>query len=180
MLNYLCLVQPVLLTSFSVRKESHFMIALALSSLIKCTQIIHSTLILHHERIKDLSMVHFWLNNYPCRRPNPIVTISPCQLNFIKKFQVETLLAVITKTVFIFAWDLAKHTYWKVQKSDFQSQFSMSKILWIFLKQIFIEKYQFRSNFLVFINFVYRWNWTTFVPKISKKICFFWQLVLAI
>ena len=52
----------------------------------------------------------------------------------------------------------------------------MSKILQIILKKIFVEKYQFRSTFFVFINFVLHQNWTTFVPKISKKLGFFWQL----
>ena len=37
----------------------------------------------------------------------------------------------------------------KVPKSDFQSQFSMSKNDRIFLKKIFIEEYQFRTTFFV-------------------------------
>ena len=37
----------------------------------------------------------------------------------------------------------------KVPKSDFQSQFSMSKIIWIFPKKFFVEQYQFRSTFFV-------------------------------
>ena len=37
----------------------------------------------------------------------------------------------------------------KVPKSDFQSQFSMSKNVRIFLKKNFIEEYQFRSIFIV-------------------------------
>ena len=36
----------------------------------------------------------------------------------------------------------------KWQNSDFQSQFSMSKMITIFLKKIFIEEYHFRSTFL--------------------------------
>jgi len=38
--------------------------------------------------------------------------------------------------------------------ADFQSQFSTSKIIRILLKKIFIEKYQFRGTFFVFIDFV--------------------------
>ena len=34
----------------------------------------------------------------------------------------------------------------KLQKSDFQSHFSMSKIVQIFTKKIFIEEYQFRTT----------------------------------
>ena len=45
----------------------------------------------------------------------------------------------------------------------------MSKIIRIFLKKKFIEEYQFRGTFLA-----------TFVPKISEKFGFFWQLFLAI
>ena len=37
----------------------------------------------------------------------------------------------------------------KVPKSDFQSQFSMSKNVRIFLKKNFIEEYQFRTTFVV-------------------------------
>ena len=37
----------------------------------------------------------------------------------------------------------------KVPKSDFQSQFSMSKNVRIFLKKNFIEEYQFRTTFFV-------------------------------
>jgi len=37
----------------------------------------------------------------------------------------------------------------KVPKFDFQSQFSWSKIIGVFLNLFFIEKYQFRSTFFV-------------------------------
>ena len=37
----------------------------------------------------------------------------------------------------------------KLPKFDFQSQFSMSKIIRIFLNLFFIEEYQFRSTFFV-------------------------------
>ena len=38
---------------------------------------------------------------------------------------------------------------WKILISDFQSQFSMSKIIRIFLNFFFIEEYQFRGIFVV-------------------------------
>ena len=41
----------------------------------------------------------------------------------------------------------------KVPKYDFQSQFSMSKIIRIFLNFFFTEEYQFKSTFFVFHNF---------------------------
>ena len=41
----------------------------------------------------------------------------------------------------------------KVPKFDFQSQFSMSKIIRIFLNFFFIEEYYFRSTFFDKINF---------------------------
>ena len=41
----------------------------------------------------------------------------------------------------------------KVPKSDFQSQFSMSKIIRIFLIFFFIEEYQFRRRFFVIVIF---------------------------
>ena len=37
----------------------------------------------------------------------------------------------------------------KVPKSDFQSHFSMTKTVRIFLKKKFIEEYQFRATFFV-------------------------------
>ena len=42
----------------------------------------------------------------------------------------------------------------KLQYSDFQSQFSMSKIIQIFLNFVFIEKYHFRSTFFVIHTFL--------------------------
>ena len=43
----------------------------------------------------------------------------------------------------------------KVPILDFQSEFSMSKIIWIFLKKNFIEEYQFRHTF--FVKSVFCW-----------------------
>ena len=36
-----------------------------------------------------------------------------------------------------------------LQNSDFQSQFSMSKIIWIFLKKVLIEEYHLNSTFFL-------------------------------
>ena len=41
----------------------------------------------------------------------------------------------------------------KVPKFDFQSQFSMSKIIGIFLNFFFIEEYELRSTFVVIVIF---------------------------
>ena len=46
---------------------------------------------------------------------------------------------------------MAKNSRQKVPKSDFQSQFSMSKIIRIFLKKIFTEEYQFSMGSVVCI-----------------------------
>ena len=70
----------------------------------------------------------------------------------------------------------------KVPKFDFQSQFSKSKIIWIFLNCFFIEKYQFRgpifdtsplTQFSKFNNFLWVcWflgkNLSNFVPPVWK------------
>ena len=64
------------------------------------------------------------------------------------------------RNIFSYASKLPKGNYWilsfgltaswqKVPKFDFQSQFSMSKIIRIFLNFFFIEEYQFRSTFFV-------------------------------
>ena len=59
-------------------------------------------------------------------------------------------------------------SYQKVPKFDFSSQFSMSKIIWIFLV-FFIEKYQFRSTIL-FPHLVWKW--------ISKMMPYFYSSLL--
>ena len=56
----------------------------------------------------------------------------------------------------------------KVPKFDFQSQFSMSKIIWIFLNLFFIEEYQFRSTFF----------FKTLHCSITKMMPYFWQLAI--
>ena len=43
----------------------------------------------------------------------------------------------------------SKISWQKMPISDFQSDFSMSKINWIFLKKNFIEEYQFRGTYIV-------------------------------
>jgi len=47
---------------------------------------------------------------------------------------------------------MAKNSRQKVPKSDFQSQFSASKIIRNFIKKFFIEEYQSRGTFFVFSN----------------------------
>ena len=44
---------------------------------------------------------------------------------------------------------MAKNSRQKVPKSDFQSQFSMSKNIRIFLQKNFIEEYDFRGTLFV-------------------------------
>ena len=63
----------------------------------------------------------------------------------------------------------------KVPKIDFQSQFSMSKIIGIFLNLFFIEEYQLRSTF-VFIDIF--WLNQILKPFITKMMPNFWQLAI--
>ena len=49
---------------------------------------------------------------------------------------------------------MAKNSRQKVPKSGFQSQFSESKIIQIFIKKNSVEEYQSRGTFFVFTNFV--------------------------
>ena len=73
------------------------------------------------------------------------VSFSSCQWNLIKTFQIEGMIALITKMDLIFSWHLltAKNSRQKVPKSDFQSQFSTSKIIQIFLKNFFVNNINF-------------------------------------
>ena len=68
-------------------------------------------------------------------------------------FQIESLIALITKTALIFSWNLlnGQNSCQKVPKSNFQSQFSTLKSS----KSIFYTKKNsnFRSTFFVFTNF---------------------------
>ena len=57
--------------------------------------------------------------------------------------------SVIEKYFFDLTFTDVHMGHQKVPKSDFQSQFSMSKNDRIFLKKKFIEEYQFRTTFFV-------------------------------
>ena len=63
----------------------------------------------------------------------------------------------------------------KVPKFDFQSQFSMSKIIRIFLNFFFIEEYQFRSTFFVIDIFLIKSILNHFITKMMP---YFWQLAI--
>ena len=82
---------------------------------------------------------------YPAR-----VSFSSCQQNLIKTFQIEAMIALITKMLLIFSWDLlmTKTRRQKVPKSDFQSWFSMSKTLQIFLKKNSVKNINLGATFL--------------------------------
>ena len=68
----------------------------------------------------------------------------------------------------IFTWVVKK-----VPKSDFQSQFSMSKIIRIFLNFLFIEEYQFRRSFFCDCHFL--------KTSISEPLCFLkWSQFLTV
>ena len=75
------------------------------------------------------------------------VSFWPCQRNLIKTFQNEANTPLITKSAlkFFLTFLVEVIRLAELQNSDFQSYFSLSKIIRIFLKKIFIGKYQFRS-----------------------------------
>ena len=60
----------------------------------------------------------------------------------------------------------------KVPILDFQSEFSMSKIIRIFLKKIFIEEYQFRHTFFCKKHFCWLLFQNHFITKIMPN---FWR-----
>ena len=62
----------------------------------------------------------------------------------------------------------------KVPILDFQSEFSMSKIIRIFLKKNFIEEYQFKRTFFVKIIFCWLQFQNHFVTKMTPN---FWRTV---
>ena len=69
----------------------------------------------------------------------------------------------------------SKISWQKMPISDFQSEFSMSKIIRIFLNFFFIEEYQFRGMFL-FFTFFENFNFeSTLFSKFKQK---FWQMIL--
>ena len=71
---------------------------------------------------------------------------------------------------------MAKNSHQKVPKSDFQSQFSSSKIIRIILKKNFIGEYQFRTPSFV-KNFFDKFNFknNSFL-KLGLKIVIFLKL----
>ena len=62
----------------------------------------------------------------------------------------------------------------KVPILDFQSEFSMSKIIWVFLEKIFIEEYQFRPTFFVKSIFCWLQFLNHFITKMTPN---FWRTV---
>ena len=62
----------------------------------------------------------------------------------------------------------------KVPILDFQSEFSMSKIIRIFLKKKFIEEYQFRRTFFVKSIFFWFQFLNHFITKMTPN---FWQTI---
>ena len=62
---------------------------------------------------------------------------------------IEWKIALFQKKKFCQINLRSKSSDWKMAISDFQSQFSMSKIIRIFLNFFFIEEYQFRGMFFV-------------------------------
>ena len=62
----------------------------------------------------------------------------------------------------------------KVPILDFQSEFSMSKIIRIYLKKIFIEEYQFRRTFFVKSIFCWLQFLNHFITKMTPN---FWWTV---
>ena len=76
-----------------------------------------------------------------------LVVFWPCQWNLIKAFQTEANTSLITKMALKFFLNILVEVIRpsKLQNSDIQSHFSMSKIIRIFLKKNFIGEYQFRS-----------------------------------
>ena len=69
----------------------------------------------------------------------------------------------------------SKISWQKMPISDFQSDFSMSKIIRIFLNFFFIEEYQFRGTYIVIGIF---WKLQFLKPFISKIKHIFCQLIL--
>ena len=74
---------------------------------------------------------------------------------FFDRWAHETMYAYIgnkhffTKSCHCQTYQNSKISWQKMPISDFQSEFSMSKIIRIFLNFFFIEEYQFRSIFVV-------------------------------
>ena len=80
-----------------------------------------------------------------------------------------------TKSCHCQTYQNSKISWQKMPIFDFQSDFSMSKIIQIFLKKFFIEEYQFRGTYIVIGIF---WKLQFLKPFISKIKHIFCQLIL--
>ena len=76
------------------------------------------------------------------------VSFSSCQRNLIKTFQIEGMISLIKKNEFDFFMRHAKNSRQNVPKSDFQSQFSTSKIIRIVLKKFSLKNINLGAHFL--------------------------------
>ena len=76
------------------------------------------------------------------------VSISSSQRNLMKIYHNDANTRGITKIALKHFWTFfdKEDRLAKLQKSDFQSHFSKSKIVQIFTKKKFIEEYQFRTT----------------------------------
>ena len=76
------------------------------------------------------------------------VSISSGQWNLMKTYHNDANTSGITKIALKKFWTFfdKEDRLAKLQKSDFQSHFSTSKIVQIFTKKKFIEEYQFRTT----------------------------------
>ena len=86
----------------------------------------------------------------------PDVSISSGYRNFIKTYHNDDNTSGITKIAlknFFWTFFDKKDRLAKLQKSDFQSHFSTSKIVRIFTKKKFIEEYDFRGT--LFVNEIF-------------------------
>ena len=76
---------------------------------------------------------------------------------------------------------MAKNSRQKMPKSDFQSQFSRSKIIRIFLKKFFIEKYQFGAHFLFLLILcsikIERLLFLKFLKNLAFFDSYFWPFI---
>ena len=100
---------------------------------------------------------------------------------FFDRWAHETTYAYIgnkhffTKSCHRQTYQNSKISWQKMPISDFQSEFSMSKIIRIFLNFFFIEEYQFRGTYIVIGIF---WKLQFLKPFISKIKHIFCQLIL--
>ena len=83
------------------------------------------------------------------------------QLNGYKHFLTSKGLWQINARLWIWLW--------RWQNSDFQSQFSMSKIIWILPFFFFIEEYKIRSTTYIYDTFWLLVFWSTLFTKIGPN-----------